>query len=148
MPSLLSDLERAFFSNVMDDVFDTFARTIIVYKEPTKVQQSINTNNFVYGFGDEQAQEAYTYIDNTGVFPAKIAYSNRIENDKLRNFDTIKIPEGCVSIAVKTDGKDFINNGKTDKIVVDGNTFYLDSLVKRQPYFDSDSWIFILKPTQ
>lgn len=147
MPSLISATEKANLTGVFNDIFETFQRSITVYKEPTKVAQQVNSNNFVYGFGDSQAQDAYTYVDVTGVYPATIRYKN--ENSWGRVEDAnIVIPHGGCSIKVKRDARDFINNGKTDKVVVDEKTYYLDGDEVKRMFLDSEFWIFVLKPTR
>ena len=150
MPSLISPTERANLTGIFNDIFDTFQRSIAVFKEPIKVQQAVNPTDFVYGFGDEQAANAYTYVEKSGVYPATIRYpgsanTNAFDTNKDAN---IKIPEGWVSIKVKKDCRDYINDGKTDKILVDNKTYYLDSDERKQAFLDSEFWIYVLKPTR
>ncbi len=150
MPSLISTTERANLTGIFNDIFDTFQRPITVYKEPIKVAQTIDSTEFVYGFGDEQVSQAYTYVERTGVYAATIRYPHSIDTNSFTNNKdvNIKIPEGWVSIKVKEDCRNYINDGKTDKIIVDAKTYYLDSDERKQAFLDSEFWVFVLKPTR
>ena len=42
MADLLTTTERQNISGIIDDVFDTFKRAIVVYKEPTKTVSDVD----------------------------------------------------------------------------------------------------------
>ena len=52
MANLLSDTDKAYFTGVLGDLFDTFQRSITVHKEPVKTVTNINTSNTYAGYGD------------------------------------------------------------------------------------------------
>jgi hypothetical protein len=147
MPSLISETEKAVLTGIFGDIFDTFQRTIVVYKEPIKTQVSVLPANLVYGFGESQTEDAFTYTEVTGVFPAVIRYGGLQET--TQNSDTnAMIAEGEVSIKVRKDCRDFINGGKTEKFIFDDRTFFLDSEEKKQTFLNSEFFIFKLKATK
>ena len=144
MPSLISPTERAVLTGIFDNIFDTFSRTIVVYKESTKVlNSSVDSSNFIFGFGESQSQDVYTYSEVTGVFPAVVRYKH--QNIELGAEITAYIPVGEVRIKVREDCRDFINNGKTEKIVFDDKTYVLDSEEKKRTFLDSQFWVFNLR---
>ena len=51
MPSLLTDIEIANATGVLGDLFDTFSRPIVVFKEPKKVINQVATNSLP-GYGE------------------------------------------------------------------------------------------------
>lgn len=145
MPSLISETEKAVLTGIFGDIFDTFQRSIVVYKEPIKTIVSVTPSNFVYGFGDSQAEDTYTYTEVTGVYPAVVRYG--MQPQELTQNDDIKafISAGEVTIKVRQDCRDFINLGKTEKIVFDNRTFFLDSDEKKQTFLSSEFYIYKLK---
>lgn len=143
MPSLISDSERAILTGLFDNIFETFSRTITIYKESSKTELSFNPNNFILGFGENQGESAYSYSEITGVYPAVIRYKH--QNIELSKEIDVYIPIGEVSIKVRKDCRDFINNGKTEKIVFDDKTFILYSEEKKQNFLDSNFWVFNLR---
>jgi hypothetical protein len=148
MPSLISTTEKTVLTGIFGDIFDTFARDIVVYKEPIKTAIPVNPGNFVYGFGEEQGQDSFTYTEVTGVFPAVVRYGTQPQ-DVTQNADiNAYIADGEVSIKVRKNCRDFINNGKTEKIVFDDRTFFLDSDEKKQTFLSSEFFIFKLKATK
>ena len=49
MADLLTTTERQNISGIIDDVFDTFKRSIVVYKEPTKTVSDVDLD-FMFGY--------------------------------------------------------------------------------------------------
>jgi hypothetical protein len=144
MPSLISATERANLTGIFNDIFDTFKRTIVVYREPIKTQiTNTDPNNFVFGFGESQGEEGYTYTQVSGVFDATIRYQP--QSIQINPDANIVISDGDLSIKVKKDCRDFINAGKVEKILVDERTFILNSEEEMRSFLDSQFWVFRLK---
>jgi hypothetical protein len=148
MPSLISDTERQVLTGIFNDIFDTFQRSIVVYKEPIKTQVSVQPANLVYGFGESQTEDAFTYTEVTGVFPAVVRYGNQPQDVTQNSEINVMISNGEVSIKVRKNCRDFINNGKTEKFLIDDRTFFLDSEERKQTFIDSEFFIFKLKATK
>lgn len=147
MPSLISATEKAVLTGIFGDIFDTFARSIIVYKEPIKTAvPSVSSSNMIYGFGESQGEDTYVYTEVTGVFPAVIRYKEQgiEENPEINAY----ISNGEVTIKVKRDCRDFIMTDKTEKIGFDNRTFILDGDERKQMFLDSEFYIFKLKATK
>ena len=60
---------------------------------------------------------------------------------------TSNIPFGHATIKVKEDARDYIKDGKTEKITFDDKTFELASTDKVQRFLDSEYYVFNLKLT-
>lgn len=150
MPSLLSQSELDQNDVDFNNLFDTFARDITIYKEPLKTPQVVDANSALFGFGENQTQDLFSYTPVSGIYQATIRYPVLMTRNEFRMSEesNIKIPEGGVSIKVRMDCKDFILNGITEKIDVDGRTYYLDSDGRGLPFLKSKFWIFVLKPTK
>jgi hypothetical protein len=148
MPSLISTTERAVLTGIFNDIFDTFQRTIVVYKESLKTPVGNGLNDGLFGFGESQTQDAFTYSEVTGVFPAVVRYLS-VEQPMTLNPEIVTyIPGGEVTIKVRKDCREYINNGKTEKILIDERVFLLDGEERKQTFLDSEFWVFKLKTSK
>ena len=145
MASLISANERTVLTGIFDDIFDTFQRSITIFKEPKKVIQQINLDG-VFGYGEYSLPANYEYIPVTGSFPAVIRYASDAEYHSVDEF-TSNIPFGHASVKVKQNARDYIKMGKTEKITFDEKTFELASSDKVQRFLDSEYYIFLVKST-
>mgnify|MGYP000116674035 CR=1 FL=1 len=145
MASLISSTEKAVLTGIFNDIFDTFKRQVTVYKEPKKIIQEIDLDG-VFGYGEYSQVANYEYIPVTGVYDAVIKYANDAEYKEVDDV-TSNIPFGHAVIKVKENARDFIKNGKTEKITFDEKTFELASSDKVQRFLDSEYFIFLVKST-
>ncbi len=145
MPSLISSTERANLTGNFNDIFDTFKRSIVIYREPIKVPR-VTTEEPLFGYGDSQTEQQYDYIPQSGVFDATIRYPSRQPVEVMSDPRT-SLSEGQVSIKVKRECRDYIKEGKVDKIVVDERSFILNDDERKSTFLDSEFFIFILKTT-
>ena len=145
MASLISDSEKANLVGIFTDVFDTFKREIVVHKDPIKVIDQINLTA-IFGYDEFSNETNYSYETNNKTISAVVRYS---ENHSFADIDknTINLIQGDASIKVEKAGRDYINNGKTEKIVFDGKTFNVDGQEMIQRFLDSEFYIFNLKLT-
>ncbi len=146
MSNLISSTELAGLISGFNDIHDTFCRPVAIYKEPIKTAVAVDQSNFLYGFGESQVTDAFTYTEVSGVYPATIKYSdpqnvNIDLNDDTRSY----ISAGGLVIKVKKDARDFIQNGKTEKFVVDGRTFFMDSEETKHTFLNDGFYVFKLK---
>jgi hypothetical protein len=146
MPSLISETEKANLLNDFNDIFDTFHRRIVVYKEPLKTALPVDPTNMVFGFGEQQSQEGFSLTQVTGVFPATIRYKNQDKN-LLPDLHATN-PKGLVSIKVKRDARDFINSGRTDRIEFDERSYVVQGYEEKRSFLNSEFYVFEVKPVQ
>ena len=123
MANLLSDTDKAYFTGVLGDLFDTFQRSITVHKEPVKTVTNINTSNTYAGYGDTPNLENIEFVTKSESFEAMISYMDKNQSG-LDTELNIQIPQNAaVRIKVKQDCRDYIKLGKTERIEIDGKSF-------------------------
>lgn len=147
MPSLISATERAVLTGIFDDIFDTFKRDIVIFKEPLQTTVTPQPTDGLFGFGPDQTNSLYDYTEVSGIYPAVIRYTP-FQTTDIHPEIVAGISAGEVSIKVRRDARDFINTGKTTKIIVDGRTFLLDTDERKQSFLDSAYYVFYLKATK
>ena len=148
MASLISNTEKADVAQIFDDIFDTWSRPIVIYKEPIKQQIAPQDPGAIFGFAAPQGTELFTYTPVTGVYQALIKYQNsRGQNSDLFQSElNTYISDAPVSIKVKADCKDFIINGKTEYVMVDDLSYILKvAMPNPQKMWDSSYFIFELE---
>lgn len=145
MPSLVSETERANLTGIFNDIFDTFKRPIVVWREPIKVARA-TTEETLFGYGDSQPEQQYDYTPQSGAFEATIRYPSR-QPVGVSTDSRTELSEGQVSIKVKRECRDYIKEGKVDKIIVDERSFVLDDDERKSTFLDSEFYIFILRAT-
>ena len=151
MPSLVNNNEKAYVVNTFYSIFETWSRPITIYKQPIKVPIIPNPNpNALFGFGSEQQTPLFDYIPVTGTFQALIKYAGRYgSDDKQNNINSeldAYLADGPISIKVQGDCKDFLINGTTEKIMIDGIFAIMDgNLYRPQFFWGSQYYIFDLQ---
>jgi hypothetical protein len=144
MASLLSDIEILNATGIMGDLFDTFSRPILVYKEPKKIINQVSTNSLP-GYGEAAIKTNVTYIPVSGAFEAKVKYNPKQDLELLPELKS-RVSKGVVKIRVERPARDFIvNNGKTEKIMIDNKPYNVvtDDTMKR--FLTSEYFIFFLE---
>ena len=158
MASLFSPTEVTNMLSVFENSFDTWARTIVVYKEPLKVQvPNPNPSSNTFGFGDVQQDPMFTYITpKTGVFQG-IIRDGDIESSTKQMAGVPLAPEvmarilaSPVSLKVRPDAAQFIEDGVTERIVdiISQETYLPNGRGCLQTFQGSQYWIFPLRKTQ
>jgi hypothetical protein len=125
----------------------TKGTTIVVVKEPIQTLVVPEPSGNLFGFGENQMADIYTYTPVTGVFPAMLMYRNVMNTAPLAPEINARIPAWPISIKVKQDCRDYIVNGKTEKILADGKTFVLDGSDQCQMTICTHYYLFPLKET-
>ena len=145
MASLLKSTETANLVSILGDVFDTFKREIIVHKSPKKVISQINESQ-LFGYGEAANPVNYTYTPQSGVYNAKISYIENKSNEYVQDFQS-KIDNNIVRIKVEEATRDYIMNGKTEKVEFDNRYFNVISRDIVSSFLDVKYYIFYLKVT-
>ena len=145
MGGLLTDADKLSFKNSIIDLFDTFSRDIVIHKEPKKVVSSVNpATPQLPGYGSDSSPENVTYVTESKTYKAMIRYSNKqeVETD---SFAGTKIPMGMVAIKVQEEARDYINNGSTEKVVLDGKSFKIASSDAVKDHFGYALYVYIIE---
>jgi|WetSurMetagenome_2_1015567.scaffolds.fasta_scaffold89363_2 hypothetical protein len=158
MASLITPTEQAIILSIFEASFDTWSRSVTIYKDPLKqiATPVPTTTNNPFGFGDTQQDTVYTFVNPvTGVFPAIIRDSD-IENTKAQVAGTQLSPEivariiaSPVSMKVRKNCRDFIEEGPTERIVdnIRGDTYLINGSCCLQTYQGSEYYIYPLRKT-
>lgn len=145
MADLLTSVERQNISGIIDDVFDTFKREIVIYKQPIKTIVSTSVSP-MYGYNQQSIEENYTFTQVSGSFYATIKYLNQKEEDNGFKDINAQIENGLVRIKVQEDAKDFINtSGENYKVTFDNKSFEFVSNDTPKKFLDNTKYYYILK---
>lgn len=130
-----------------DLYFDSFSRDIIVHKEPKKILISPQNINTAYGYDSQGGQPQYKFIPESKTFKARISYN---KNQNLQSLQEIQfnVPQGVVTIVVKEDAKNYIQNNKTIKIEFDDKAFKLTSTPAIRRFLTKTYYQYFLEETK
>ena len=144
MAGLLSSDEISCFTGQLYEHFLTFTfnQNVVVNKEPLVTYTS--PGNVYPGYENNDITDNATYTPVSGVYPAITYYQNDFKQDKF-NEPNIYLADGEIAIEVLSNTKNYIQNGKTENIVVDGFVFDLVSEPWCQNYFGLEFWYYKLK---
>jgi len=146
--SLISDSEKAALNAVIDDVHETFAREITVFKEASKVVIITDPNfNPLYNTAGQTTSYVNTPISST--FKARIQYEDDIakrywSEAGLSSQVKLEAIVGSVRIKVKAEDYEFIKDGR--RFDIDGKRYVLNSVFKPHGLFDIKYYTLYLKP--
>jgi len=142
-PNVASGIAQEF-----DQFFDSFSRDIIVHKEPKKIlSNSIQNVNPIYGYDSQGGQPQYAFIPESKVFKARISYNRKqtVENISEIQFS---VPQGTVTIIVKEDAKNYIENNKTLKIEFDNKAFKIVTTPAIRKFLTKTYYQYFLEETK
>ena len=146
MASLLTAAQKASYEAVMQDMHDTFARTIYAYKEAQKVIVSTDPNfNFLYN--NVKGVSQIVRKSQFQALNARILYVDK-NMEEMYNVNTqIKVLRdiGEVRIKLDADGYDYFQDAK--RVEIDGRLFYKITDVKKHGLFRPKFFTFYLRPT-
>ena len=87
-----------------------------------------------------------TYTPVTGVFQARVIYKGDKPDDRISTVE-IQNPATESFIRVKQDCRDFIMEGKTEKITFDGKTWNVQRGYEVRRFIDNVLYEFFVKET-
>lgn len=150
MSSLVSNNEKNTTNQIFESIFDTWSRPIIIHKEPLKTQILPENSESIFGFGQTQSSELFTFTPVTGVFPAMIKYQSKFGSkgvdDLFQTELNTYISDAPVSIKVRKDCSDFILDNKTERIEVDGLSYILKVATPNpQIFWNTEYFIYDLE---
>jgi len=143
MASLITSGEAAALTGIFNDIFDTFKRDVVIWKEPTKTVATID-DSFIYGYGDASNAVNYTNTPVSGVYEAVVKYNDKM--DKSYDSDTnAYYPDGFVRIKVKPEARLFIESGKTERVDFDNKSFNIESEATPKIFLGNEYYVYHLK---
>tara|TARA_Y100000588_G_scaffold369605_1_gene438819 strand:- start:653 stop:1099 length:447 start_codon:yes stop_codon:yes gene_type:complete len=145
MADLLSSTDKTSFQNSVLDLFDTFGRTITVHKEPQKKVTAVNpTDAILPGYKNTSNVENIEYVPVSASFTAMVRYQDK-QGVEVEADAGIGIPVGKVSIKVKEDCRNYINNGRTEHVEIDGKSFKVASNESVKDHFGLKLYVYFLE---
>ncbi len=146
--SLISTSERAALNSVMDDIHETFAREITVYKEASKVVIITDPNfNPLYDTGEQTTSYVNTPVYKT--FKVRIQYEDDIakrywSDAGMQSQIKLEAIVGTVRLKILSSDYDYIKDAK--RFDVDGKRYVLNSSFRPHGLFDNKYYTMYLKP--
>lgn len=150
MASLLTSSEISCVTGAAGDLFDTFKRSIIVFKEPKQVitPATAKSSSVYYGYQSKNAKpDAVTsFVVVSGSFEALISHrhSQKTVAKQLGDLNTLDRKHG-LQLKVKSICRDYINQGRTENVEVDGQKFNLVNSDKIQEFLGFTLYVFDLE---
>jgi hypothetical protein len=148
----LTSNQVAGITGIFDQLFSSYGtginNRVSIIKEPIKIVNN-QSENVMPGFlPDAVDYSSITYQPVTGVFPAIIIYPHEL---KSQQFGQLKfnLDENQVMIKLQNDGANYMLNGKTEKVLVNGAFYSMaDFTPKIQNYFGLKYYYFKLTSTK
>jgi hypothetical protein len=147
MAGFLSENQKTNIKSIIDQIHETFAREITVFKigQRTVISSSANYNAL---YRQQSSNTATTEVSQT--FQARIKYVEMSETflqDSQSNSsgqDKIILPAGTVKIKVNLEGYEYVREAK--RVELDGRRFSIKSDGKPLGMFGPQYYEFILIP--
>ena len=148
MSSFLNSSQRQAFEAVMQNMHDTFARTIFAYKDSKKVIVSTDVNfNYLYNnvkgvkkevnktqFKQLMARIMYMDKQNEVSFDSEVGSQVKLHHDI-----------GEIRIKLDTEGNEYFKDAK--RVEIDGRLMFKVTDVKRHGLFRPKFFTYYLRPT-
>jgi hypothetical protein len=143
MPSFVSNEEKLSWANEFNNLHDTFARPVTVWKTPERIIISSSSNyNFLY---NEQEPLEVKYIPVSGIFDCRIQWQ---DPSKTMGWPEIReeVRGNICRIKAKKDFVDFISDA--EKIEIDGRP--VQSLGTNRPHglFNIDFYTLFFRESE
>jgi len=150
MASLINNNLKAAIEQAIDDMHETFARSIIAYKDSKRVIISTNEDyNYLYKNVNGSIEESIQHTVQFDTFKARILYADKQGQQMIDGDATASIkverPIGEVRIKVDQAGYDYIKDAK--RIEIDGTLFYKNSDVRKHGLLSPRYYTYYLSPT-
>ena len=148
MASFLTAAEKAEYEAVMQNMHDTFARTIYAYKESQKVIVSTDANfNFLYN-----NVKGVSQIVRKSQFKAISARVLYMDKQKEVMFDSevdsqIKVQHDIGEVRIKLNPEGYAYFKDAKRVEIDGKLFFKITDVKKHGLFKPKFFTYYLRPT-
>ena len=142
---LISPADKYAYSNVFNNMHDTFARPIIIWQTPkTTLIATQPEYNFLY---EQQVSLIENYVPVSGVFKARVHWLNpekvyEWRGDDVRDY----IDENFCSVKIQADALSFITGAES--IMIDGRNVKMIGSQQLQGLFSGDFYRIMLKESK
>ena len=147
MASLLTTAEKATCNNAMDDLHDTFARDVTVYKD-AEVTVSSPSQSYNTIYGNAGATTPITYTPQSSTVSARLLYGKNYTDDYFASSQSnsqlkIFLPEGEVRMIIKA--SDYSTLAAAKRIQFDNQKFAINSDFRAHGVFGVKFYTLYLK---
>ena len=149
MAGFVTNSQVSVLTAAYDKHWDTFKKQIIVVKEPTKTEVTVNTTSSpIFGYGEaSQPVSSFTYTSVTGAYDAQVTVNLNQQTEMLEEAKNL-IGHGKIRIKIKQDARDFIEDGrKTEQITYNGQSYNILTFDAVQNFFGLKFYIYNLERT-
>jgi len=148
--SFLNSEQLNLLTGTFQKHFDQFStgigNEILIYKEPIKIINTVSSTNFP-GYGEDSSSNTeITYQVVSGQFPCVPIYGN--VSDKSFSELHFSLGQNEIMVKVKEDAKNYILDGKTERVIVNEMNYNIASNYKVQNYFGGKYYYFKCTETQ
>jgi len=148
MPSFLNSSQKQVFEAVMQDMHDTFARTIFAYKDSKKVIVSTDVNfNYLYnnvkGVKKEISRTQFKQLSARVMYMDKqneVSFDSEVDSQVKLHHDI-----GEIRIKLDAEGNEYFKDAK--RVEIDGRLMFKVTDVKRHGLFRPKFFTYYLRPT-
>ena len=125
---------------------ERFEEFIVPFLGAAKTVSDLNTS-FLYGYGTPSNETNYTYTPRSGIFSGIVVYGANKPNQMIGDMH-IEMPDNHVRLKVELAARNYINDGKTEKIDIDDRSFFVksDDVVER--YLTKNYYVYTLEEAQ
>jgi len=148
MPSFLSAAQKASYEAVMQDMHDTFARTIYAYKESQKVIVSTDPN-FNYLYNNVKGVSKIVRKSQFKAISARVQYMDK-QSEVMFDSEVdsqIKVQHDIGEVRIKLNAEGYAYFKDAKRVEVDGKLFFKVTDVKKHGLFKPKFFTYYLRPT-
>ena len=147
MSSYLNSNQKKQFEGVMQNMHDTYARSIFVYKESLKVIISTDSN-FNYLYNNVKGVKQTIRKSQFKNILARISYMDKqteINLDAEVN-SQIKVSQAIGEVRIKLDKEGYEYFKEAKRVEIDGRLFFSVTDVKKHGLFGPNFFTYYLRP--
>jgi hypothetical protein len=145
MASYLTEAQKATFNNVLNDMHDTFSKTIYVYVEESQTQPVSVNYNPLYGRVKDQSKSQLSKVLTKYEYQARVYYPSS-QSESVVDFGAqtnLIASQGRVRIKVKAEVVEKIKI--CSKIEINDTLYTLDSDLKIEDQISQNFYTLFLK---
>jgi len=148
MASFLSGAQKAEYEAVMQNMHDTFSRTIYAYKDSQKVIVSTDVN-FNYLYNNVKGVSQVVRKSQFKAISARVLY---MDKQKEVMFDSevdsqIKVQHDIGEVRIKLNAEGYAYFKDAKRVEIDGKLFFKITDVKKHGLFKPKFFTYYLRPT-
>jgi len=150
MTSFISDELKKILAEQFNNLHDTFARDIVVYKEAQKIV--VNTDpSYNYIYNQTGGETSVQNVPQKKIMKARVLYDDNRDIEYFGEFSSstkIKRVNSASRVRIKLTKEDYLYFKDAKRIEFDERMFLIDSDVRPHGLFDVYFYTLYLKPVE